>query len=421
MRQLPWNPPSPTGNAGHPLVADSAGTRIVMGDPGWVNVRLRGVSGNGTDERTAIQAALDESLFVYFPETSQSYVVGSSLSLRSNHHVSGIGPTAPYGAKPQIKSAGGFNGPIINQASETNYVTIRNLAFQGRSASGSKGIYVASGSRWHVVDCIFDSFGDQALQFVAGVACTFEHLFIDNALLVTTGRSNYVGAIQVESQDFRLLNVEAGAPSSAIGNGYRAAILVSGDNGVVDGCIGQLSEAGIVITGGLNKVIANRADLNYGHGYVVTGSTNSIVANHSYRNSRDTDNTYDGFRVTGAGGIANCFLGNIVAGLAADTTKMRYGFNDDVTGSSGSDAGNAYIGNKKVNINGALYNVTGGSEHGAAGAVGRDFQAGLGGGHNTGHLVIGATHFWVDGSGNLRIKSSAPSSATDGTVVGTQT
>jgi hypothetical protein len=36
------------------------------------------------------------------------------------------------------------------------------------------------------------------------------------------------------------------------------------------------------------------------------------------------------------------------------------------------------------------------------------------------HLILGGYHVWVDGSGKLRIKSGAPASATDGTIVGTQ-
>jgi hypothetical protein len=42
-------------------------------------------------------------------------------------------------------------------------------------------------------------------------------------------------------------------------------------------------------------------------------------------------------------------------------------------------------------------------------------------GWNTAHLMIGIYHLWVDGTGDLRIKNSAPASDTDGTVVGTQT
>lgn len=40
---------------------------------------------------------------------------------------------------------------------------------------------------------------------------------------------------------------------------------------------------------------------------------------------------------------------------------------------------------------------------------------------NAAHLKLGTYHLWVDGSGRLRIKASAPASDTDGTVVGTQT
>jgi len=36
------------------------------------------------------------------------------------------------------------------------------------------------------------------------------------------------------------------------------------------------------------------------------------------------------------------------------------------------------------------------------------------------HLRLGAYHLWVDATGDLRIKSGAPTSDTDGTVVGSQ-
>jgi hypothetical protein len=40
---------------------------------------------------------------------------------------------------------------------------------------------------------------------------------------------------------------------------------------------------------------------------------------------------------------------------------------------------------------------------------------------NTGHMILGAYHLWVDATGDLRIVSGAPASDTDGAVVGTQT
>ena len=43
-----------------------------------------------------------------------------------------------------------------------------------------------------------------------------------------------------------------------------------------------------------------------------------------------------------------------------------------------------------------------------------------GGGWNNGHLRLGNYRIWVDSTGDLRIKNGAPTSDTDGTVVGTQ-
>ena len=36
------------------------------------------------------------------------------------------------------------------------------------------------------------------------------------------------------------------------------------------------------------------------------------------------------------------------------------------------------------------------------------------------HPILGTTHIWVDATGDLRIKSSVPTSDLDGTVIGTQ-
>lgn len=42
-------------------------------------------------------------------------------------------------------------------------------------------------------------------------------------------------------------------------------------------------------------------------------------------------------------------------------------------------------------------------------------------GWNKTHLIMGGHHFWIDGGGRLRMRDGAPTSETDGTVVGTQT
>lgn len=45
----------------------------------------------------------------------------------------------------------------------------------------------------------------------------------------------------------------------------------------------------------------------------------------------------------------------------------------------------------------------------------------LGSAWNGRHPVMGNHHLWIDPAGKLRIKNGAPTSATDGTVVGGQT
>jgi hypothetical protein len=61
-----------------------------------------------------------------------------------------------------------------------------------------------------------------------------------------------------------------------------------------------------------------------------------------------------------------------------------------------------------------------GSVSNASGNVVIKDTAGNGGAWNNSHAVLGAYHLWVDSTGRLRIKSGAPTSDTDGSIVGTQ-
>lgn len=67
-------------------------------------------------------------------------------------------------------------------------------------------------------------------------------------------------------------------------------------------------------------------------------------------------------------------------------------------------------------------------DHGVSGSAPRDtitarhFQGIGSGAYNTGHIILGNYHIWVEqATDKLRIKNGAPSSDSDGTVVGTQT
>lgn len=78
--------------------------------------------------------------------------------------------------------------------------------------------------------------------------------------------------------------------------------------------------------------------------------------------------------------------------------------------------GRVYFGTGSSDINASPYieNVNGG-----AGTPAHNFTAGDGA-WNGSHLIMGSYHFWIDATGDFRIKSGAPTSDTDGVVVGTQ-
>ena len=50
---------------------------------------------------------------------------------------------------------------------------------------------------------------------------------------------------------------------------------------------------------------------------------------------------------------------------------------------------------------------------------GSDFEI-ANGGYNTGHLILGDSHIWVDETGNLRVKKGEPTSDTDGKIITTE-
>lgn len=75
-----------------------------------------------------------------------------------------------------------------------------------------------------------------------------------------------------------------------------------------------------------------------------------------------------------------------------------------------------YAGTGAADINAAPFIK---ERNGGIGTEGFDLVAGTGA-WNSGHLRLGANHLWVDATGDLRIKSSAPTSDTDGVVVGAQ-
>ena len=129
-------------------------------------------------------------------------------------------------------------------------------------------------------------------------------------------------------------------------------------------------------------------NLRLTNGYFETSSTTDFSGNSSYK--------YSGAAVSPINAIC------LVTGSPQDFTIS----------SQNANAGFAAIGGGLILSPGT---GTGGN---SSGNLTIKDTAGNGSAWNTSHLVIGNYHFWVDAAARLRIKTIAPTSDTDGNVVG---
>lgn len=343
------------------------------------SVRQFGAVGdNATDDTAAIQACIDS-----LPATggacflpSGSYVTSAPIILRSG--VSLIGESSAFAdLTTRIFGDGGSGGFAVlsDGGVHTERVSIEKIALRGKNASGSRGIYAPNTpNTWRVRDVSFDWFGDECMKIGAhgteGTDGLFEANFGQNCVLVRTGRSEYIGAMDMAVSDARILNNEFTASvynplasifpgEGLIGDGYIAAIVIRASNSLFYGNICQISQVGCVIGGyGHNIVLGNRADLNQGTGFIITSQSNSVANNHSYRNSRTADGAYPGFLTTSSfnnftdnrvsqcgvqGGVESCAIPD---DGSSNHPRQGYGFVDTSNDHSDAYASNYYSGNR---------------------------------------------------------------------------
>lgn len=152
---------------------------------------------------------------------------------------------------------------------------------------------------------------------------------------------------------------------------------------------------------------------------VVKGVDTTGVRVRKDQNSAELLSTIANFS-TGTGAVA-------AQGFSNGTVQMEYGIAGANYGGYGILTANAAymlhpgsggIALMATHANGAVRIAAGGASE-----LARIDASGLylvGGTWNTPHLAMGAQHLWFDTAGRLRVKNGAPTSATDGTVVGTQ-
>jgi hypothetical protein len=323
----------------------------------------------GSDSKAAIQAAVDAACSAARPGTLRvprgTYLVSNSISLPHAATIEGAGYVSyseiSGGFTPppsRIVGVGGF--PVLAAAQNPSYaVSIRELAIQGAVVSGSKGIYAAEAWDWCIDRCFLECFGGQAIHLAAGVVAHIRRNFIQNAVMIRSGHSDWIGVLDLQISDAEVAdnNLNASVVTAST-TGWIAACVMRWPNGFVRHNQFAQSDVGLVATpaAAYGAYMGNRADLNRRAGFVIECSSSRWIGNWAFRNSLDGDGQYDGFTISGA---ANVFTGNQVLQLDADTVRHRHCFNDASAVGVDDSFANTFVGNHGRLMTGELYNFTG--------------------------------------------------------------
>jgi hypothetical protein len=158
-----------------------------------IDVRTYGARGDGSDDTTAIQKALNASSSVYFPRGN--YRISSPILINSGQHLYGDGSQSKiYTTTNYINliSAGSPSASISN-------VIIERLKFQGNNTNNGtensgNGIILDHATDVTIKDCSFYNFGQVSLHG-AGI-CLFrdcQRVTIDNNY-ITDGYGGFLGS-----------------------------------------------------------------------------------------------------------------------------------------------------------------------------------------------------------------------------------
>lgn len=175
-----------------------------------VSVKDFGAVGDGiTDDTAAIQAAINASNSVYFPDGT--YLVSAQIDLKADLMLQ-----AETGAKILLQTG---VTPYVLRGSATNNVTIRDLEIEGNGASGFSTVYITNATNVTVDNCKITKSGSTALWFSS---CSFAK--VENCTL----SSNYYYGLEFRDCD----NCKAIANTCA-DNGNTGVATSTGGRGIM--------------------------------------------------------------------------------------------------------------------------------------------------------------------------------------------
>lgn len=114
-------------------------------------------------------------------------------------------------------------------------------------------------------------------------------------------------------------------------NLFAAAAWIRCGATVIDSCVFQVGDIGMLYEGVQCRILGPRFDHNPGHGSVFLDGTDVvIVAGHWNRNSRGANNTYDHLYVPPGGTARITVIGGMFHNAPAGTNNVRYHINDQL-------------------------------------------------------------------------------------------
>ncbi len=302
------------------------------------DVRWFGATGDGvTDDSIAIQAAIDAAAVTAAAEAGTRVVVW----FPHGNYICQIILKANVVLKAETTRGSNLTMPpattgylIDTPSAPTLDVGVDGLSLHGGGAGeNTGGVRFQDVTHGFVNRCRFNNFDNEAIVKVAGNACYFEDNLAQNCLLDRT-RSAKIGVIDLNGTDDWIIRGEYTASSSLEGmvsdtNLYICAGVIRDANNTIESTIFEISDVGLHVIGGLNRVSNVRCDLNYGHGFEIVGSSNMFSSCLSLSNSQDTNNLYDNWNVSGGNNMFSSCLSH-----GQQSNKHRYGFNDSKAGAS---------------------------------------------------------------------------------------
>jgi hypothetical protein len=301
-----------------------------------VDIRDYGAVGNGADDTTKIQAALDYALTLSQHDGAAFPDREPVVTFPPDNYYSVTGISIPQGVVldlqgGELRALAGTNQLVTLNGDRAG---IRNGFLQALAApTGVTAVHIPATTFQGKVDNVwFNSFGRSAI-LIEGNAAWITQCWAQNCLLDAASLAVPTGVLHIEgtaANDNWVRDCEFCASRTTMSTpGFAYAVVALGKTCVFDGVVGEISDHGWYVASPLLKMTNCRGDLNRGHGFVFSAGGGSVVGCNALNNGRETTNTYDGFRIESTGSAANQQPTYSFVACRADITtgnNHKYGF-----------------------------------------------------------------------------------------------